>query len=96
MSDVFTLPVDVAPAPVAGEKMPPLLPIAGPPIIASGGRTLALCARASSPDRVGLCKRGKLADGADKADPASYKWTGTCEVLDIARAFAGGLLALPE
>lgn len=96
MTDVFTLPATVADAPVAGAAMPPLLPIGAAPVITSGGRTLALCSRESSPDRVSLCKRGKLREGADKSLTSSYKWTATGDVLDIARAFAGGLLALPE
>lgn len=85
--------------------LPPLLPVPDGGPITAAGVTLAVCARASAPTDLRLCRKGdrklKDADGeplkdADGNVRTEVAWRGTDRVEDHARAFTAGLYVLPS
>lgn len=84
---------------------PPLLPVEdGGPITASGV-TLAVCARASTPTDLRLCRQasgkvkdadGKVVKDADGKDRTETVWRQTGRVEDHARAVFGGLYSFEK
>lgn len=84
------VPKETTAAPAA--ELPPLAPVKDGQPVTAAGVTLAVCARVSDPrpDDLRLCRKGVKKD--KETGTETVIWRPTSRVLDIARAFAGGLI----